>query len=246
MARSVWDLPGSRLEWARGWFERLNAPGESEEYLTGVEQWRSAWKPHDIKALLVAESHVAQADGDDRVKVRTDPALSVRPALPNVYVRLVYCLGYGNDEVCYPRPPGNNRGTDDFWEIFERIAPSGKRHAGQPLSAHRTARRIATLERLAERGIWLEDASPIGLYLPGGQRLTNDELTRAVIAQEGWSGPYVWPKFAADPPEHIWVIGRTVSDALRGMDGMARSQRVMQPVLRATKITRRHVAAVPG
>jgi hypothetical protein len=105
--------------------------------------------------------------------------------LPQVYVRLVYCLGYGKDEVCYPRPPENNRGTDDFWEIFERIATSGERHRGKPLPAPRNqlAGRIAILERLAERGIWLEDASPIGLYLPAGGRLTYDGLIREVIVR---------------------------------------------------------------
>ena len=150
-----------------------------------------------------------------------------RRRLPDVYVRLVYCLGFGNDELCYPRPPDNNSGTDDYWQIFERIATTGPRHAARPLPAEPIRREIAILERLAERGIWLEDASPVALYLSGGARLT-DSSTEKVILQEGWSG-YVWPRLAGDPPEHIWVVGRTVSDALQQMDGIGGSPCMMQP-----------------
>jgi hypothetical protein len=64
--------------------------------------------------------------------------------------------------------------------------------------------------------------------LPAGGRLTHDDSIREVIVREGWSG-YVWPQFAADPPKHIWFIGRTVSDALQEMDGTDGSRRVMQP-----------------
>ena len=69
IARSVSEMPESRLEWAREWFQRLDVRGEFAEYLTAVEQWRMAWKPDSVNALLVAESHVAQAEGDDRVRV---------------------------------------------------------------------------------------------------------------------------------------------------------------------------------
>ena len=78
VARPVSELPSSRLDWARECFEQLGVPSESDEYesddyLTGVERWREAWRPPKLKALLVAESHVTQVDGDDQVKVRIDP-----------------------------------------------------------------------------------------------------------------------------------------------------------------------------
>jgi hypothetical protein len=108
VARPVSELPPSRLDWARECFEQLGVPRErreSDDYLTGVELWRGAWRPPKVKALLVAESHVAQVEGDDQVQVHVDPALNVQRTLPPVYVRLVYCLGYGNDDVCVPAPP---------------------------------------------------------------------------------------------------------------------------------------------
>ena len=45
---------------------------------------------------------------------------------------------------------------------------------------------------------------------------------------EGWTG-YVCPALAADPPEHISVIGRTVHSLLQGLDGMRGSRCIMQP-----------------
>lgn len=202
-------------------------PARPLDYLTAVERWRLAWRPSEVKALIVAESHNAQLPGDDRVKVCVDPTIQIQRTLPRDYVRLVYCLGYGNDKVCEPRPPENNEGTPDYWEIFERIVTTGERHSSRPLPAQQTERQIAILERLAERGIWLEDASPIGLYLPGKGRLT-DSLTDEAIVTEGWAG-YVWPKFAANPPQHIWVIGRMVRSALKELDGVRGRGCIMQP-----------------
>ena len=135
VARPVSELPASRLEWACGWFERLGVPGETDDYLTAVEQWRLAWRPSEVKALIVAESHNAQLPRDDRVKICVDPKIRVQRTLPSAYVRLVYCLGYGNDKVCEPRPPENNEGTPDYWEILERIVTAVDRHPSRPLPA---------------------------------------------------------------------------------------------------------------
>lgn len=83
----------SLYEWARAWAAALGVPVESEAYLRGVTAWRRAWRPDRVKVLLVAESHVAEAAGDRNTGV-------IRPrwlnrTLPSQYVRLVYCLGYG-------------------------------------------------------------------------------------------------------------------------------------------------------
>ena len=220
--------PGSRLEWARGWFAQLGQPGESDEYLAGVEAWRAAWRPERVKVLLLAESHVAEAPGDARVCVRLPSSLRVQRQLPTTYVRLVYCLGYGDNSVCSPVPATANRGTPDYWDIFERIAASGPRHANEPLPHRQLERDIAVLERLAERGIWLEDASPVGIYQTGGGRLTRDSDTLAAIEREGYEN-YVWPGVAGDAPAQVWVIGRTVAKALRRLSGIRSDRVIMQP-----------------
>lgn len=219
---------GSRLEWAHGWFDRLGVPGESDAYLTGVEAWRAAWRPERVKVLLLAESHVAEAPGDARVRVRAPVSVQVERTLPTTYVRLVYCLGYGDNRICSPPPRTTNTGTGDFWELFERIASTGPRHAGEPLPALELARKVAVLERLADRGVWLEDASPLGIYQTGGGRLTRDKHTLDAIERQGYNN-YVWPGVADDAPEQVWVVGRTVGRALQGLPGIRPDRVIMQP-----------------
>ena len=218
---------GRVLEWARGWFARLGQAGESDEYLVGVEAWRAAWRPGCVKVLLLAESHAAQAPGDERVRVRLPASIRGKRQLPATYVRLVYCLGYGENGVCSPAPSTSNRGTPDYWDIFERIAATGPRHANELLPRRQLERKVAVLERLAGRGIWLEDASPVGIYQTGGGRLTRDSDTLAAIEREGYSH-YVRPGVAADGPQ-VWIIGRTVAKALRGLPGIRTDRVIMQP-----------------
>jgi hypothetical protein len=143
-------------------------------------------------------------------------------------VRLVYCLGYGEDGACSPLPSTRNSGTPDFWEIFERIAVTGARHGNDPLPSNGLVRKLAILDRLQERGIWLEDASPIGFYQAGKGRLTTDTSILTAIEREGYSG-YVWPGVAADEPQEVWVIGRTVGRNLRGLPGIRHDRCIMQP-----------------
>jgi hypothetical protein len=218
---------GSRLEWARAWFDRLGVQGESDEYLTAIEAWRAAWRPATVKALLVAESHVAQAPGDAGVRVRV-PASATGARLPTTYVRLVYCLGYGEDSICSPTPRTRNIGTKDFWDLFERIATTGPRHADEPLPRVALVRKVAILERLADRGIWLEDASPVGIYKPGAGALTKDRNILNAIERQGYES-YVWPGVADDAPGQVWAIGRTVARALHGLPGIRADRVVMQP-----------------
>lgn len=219
---------GSRLEWAHGWFDRLHVPGESDAYLTAVEAWRGAWRPARVKVLLLAESHVAEAPGDSRVRVHAPVSVPVERTLPTTYVRLVYCLGYGDDRLCSPRPRTRNTGTRDFWELFERIASTGPRYAAEPLPALELARKVVVLKRLADRGIWLEDASLVGIYQPGGGSLTTDRQTLNAIERQGYED-YVWPGVADDAPEQVWVIGRTVARALHGLPGIRADRVIMQP-----------------
>jgi hypothetical protein len=218
----------SRLEWARGWFVRLGASGESDAYLRAVEAWRAVWRPDRIKVLLLAESHVAEAPGDADIRVQLPPTLRPQRQLPALYVRLVYCLGYGDDSVCFPPPSVRNTGTKDYWEIFERIAAATSGHSGALLPAHPLARKIAILEQLASRGIWLEDASPLGIYRAGGGSLTTERRTLNLIEREAYTR-YVWPGVADDAPEHVWTIGRTVRKALHGLPGIRADHEIMQP-----------------
>ncbi len=110
---------GSVESWAASWYERLGARPESARYLEAITAWRNAWRPKRVRVLLVAESHVGEHPGDDRISVL--PMRWINRPLPNRYVRLIYCLGYGATEIC-SAVPQSNAGTPQFWNIFGQIA----------------------------------------------------------------------------------------------------------------------------
>ena len=83
------------------------------------------------------------------------------------------------------------------------------------------------MERLARRGIWLEDASPLALYSPGGTRRTSGRTQRQLI-RKGYTR-FVWPEVANDAPEQVWVIGRGVAAALHGLPGIHPDRAITQP-----------------
>ena len=110
----------SEPDWLREWFKTLGA-AESSEYLARIGQWRDAWRPQRVRALLVAESHVAEHPGDRDVHVVLPPGVASSAQMPGGFCRLVYCLGYGESAICDP-PPVKNPGTWLFWDLFGAIA----------------------------------------------------------------------------------------------------------------------------
>jgi hypothetical protein len=211
-------------DWARAWYAKLGAPAESAAYLGAVTAWRNAWRPHRVRALLVAESHVGEHPGDQRISVLSQRW--IRNELPSRYVRLIYCLGYGESGICSSRPDTNG-GTPQFWNIFGQIAfgQSPPQKAGSTVR-DRLRWKVAVLEELQRRGIWLQDASPLGIYLGRGKR--TDPRHQVQLLREGYSR-VVWPSVADDPPGQVWVIGKGVAAALAGLPGITPTHVISQP-----------------
>ena len=216
--------PADFDEWATWWYRRLGARPEGAAYLAGVAAWRKAWQPKRVRAVLLAESHVAQRDGDLRSRVRTDWT-GIR-GLPSQYVRLVYCLGYGESGICSPPPQGNG-GTWQYWNIFGQIARGENQPPKSASSLSSRLRwKLAVLTELQGRGIWLQDASALGLYLGSGRRV--DPTGQVQLIRDSYQR-WVWPSVEADNPEKVWVIGSGVAGALAGLPGVERTRVITQP-----------------
>jgi hypothetical protein len=165
-----------------------------------------------VRVVLLAESHVGEHPGDSRIGVM--PTRWVGRSLPDRYVRLIYCLGYGESTIC-TRPPEYNSGTPQFWNIFGQVAFGRSPPRKSESSMQQRLRwKVHVLEELRHRGIWLQDASPLGVYLGRGQRVNHRHYVQ--LLRDGYQR-YVRPTFAADAPEQLWVIGRGVSAALAGL-----------------------------
>lgn len=241
--------PVPRDPWASDWYSRTKTSPESAAYLDRIDQWRRAWRPDRVRILLVAESHVAECPGDLDARVHL-PA-PVPEVLPDGYCRLVYCLGYGEDEACRPRPEVRNAGTIPFWDLFGAIVGNVGHQPRSSTGAEfrtRLAWKLDVLRRLRSGGVWLADASVVGIYSPGGERrFTGSNLQQ--LLRESFTG-FVWPEFSASPPEQVWVIGRGVGEALAGLPGIDPRHVISQPgdhdVARYRDDLARMVAAIRG
>jgi hypothetical protein len=159
---------------------------EPFESIERAEAHRMFWRPARVRVVLLAESHVftGQADLERRI-VRLPSAPG---GIPSTFVRLVYCLGYGENEILDQRvlePP--NAGTPQFWRIFASCIDGPPRTSdfratlGSSVPSHvRLANKLALLGRLRDAGVWLLDASPAALYGPGGVKPSSRIIDQAI------------------------------------------------------------------
>ena len=87
---------------------------EAVDVLRQAEEHRAYWRPSGMRVILPAESHVYTDSEDLALRLKTPPGwLS---DLPKGFVRLVYCLGYG-ESTLQERPVLRSRygGTPQFW-----------------------------------------------------------------------------------------------------------------------------------
>jgi hypothetical protein len=217
--------------WASDWVLRMNLEPESAHYLSNVALWRNAFRPHRVRILLVAESHVAEQPGDVGVRVESPVSVAHGLELPDGFCRLVYCLGYGESEICHPKPT-SNPGTWQFWDLFGAIAgvfdkslrPRCPRRKESTLE-ERLGWKHSVLCVLRDAGVWLADASVLGLYASGRPLPRGVEYQQLI--KESFQS-FVWPDVAHDKPV-VWVVGRGVGEALSGLPMIDSTKVISQP-----------------
>ena len=195
------ELIGNRLEF------------ESFQVVNSVDEHRNFWKPDKIKVLLLAESHVFTRDSehDNTMRYYGFPELK---ECPTGYVKLVYCLGYGEKDIVNVT---TNRGTPQFWKIFvsclnQNFDSEGKKIllSQTPEFLQRIRNKISVLEQLKEKGIWLVDASIVALY--NDTRKPDPDMMERII-KISWKS-YVSKVIQDTNPEKIIVIGKGVHKIL--------------------------------
>lgn len=174
-----------------------------------VEEYRRYWMPQNVRVILLAESHVATTD--DEMSCQLDAGLIPLQSYPTDYVRFVYCLGYGENNLLQS-PMHGNRGTPQFWQIFfsccNRISSNDDFSPILKTKTTNMAERIENkcrlLSRLKRKGVWLVDASIVGIYSPGGGRLSPKKV-RSII-RRSWD-LYVRDVVAEAKPSYLICIG---------------------------------------
>ncbi len=178
--------------------------------MQGVIDLRYYWKPEKVKVLLLAESHVwTDAPCCLQPFKKPLPVTFSRNDYPETCIRFIYNLGYGEDEL-YPSPitAYRNTGTPQFWNIFSHISHSKNLVKKSGVSRNiitRLNNKIAILEGLRKRGIWLLDASLAAKKIPPGKY--SDWISCS------WCN-HTAEVIKKEKPDHIIIIGRDVKRAI--------------------------------
>ena len=189
---------------------------EPAETALAVEEHRWAWRPDVPSVVLIAESHVFTNADDLTISVVAEKLPQELHHLPASFVRLVYCLGYGQASVLSHPPACGNPGTPQFWKIFARMAGTEPYPTRVP-AATRLAWKIRTLIALRDRGVWLLDASLHGIYAP---RKCSKAIIPAKTRRELhkiWWEEYGSPTLEQIENPYVCVIGKMTADTLTAL-----------------------------
>jgi hypothetical protein len=144
-----------------------------------VEEYRDFWRPRDVKVILLVESHARTSVED--TQLHFDAGLS---GYPTEYCKYVYCLAYG-ERALTASPDHPRDGTPQYWKILYSCGNDVTSNDDfAPIQAktpyeQRVQNKIALLTRLQEMGVWLVDASIVGLSHKGrkpSRRITEQTL----------------------------------------------------------------------
>lgn len=255
---AAWGTPEEREGFRRAYeeLERIVDSKDLEPYdvVEAVERQRRAWQPAKTRTVLLAESHVWTAISECRSMTWQEGLASIASedhrridSLPDEFVRLVYCLGYGEHEsvTLEDRAPPKS-GTPQFWKLFwacchpvkeaRDFAPILK--GGCRNARSRLQNKMDLLVALKKSGIWLMDASIVGLYESGNKYKRKKQMNQ--IIRHTWE-EYTKTVLKSLAPKAVIVIGMRVWDLLQPLlDPAGReigftADRIPQPQARNVK-----------
>jgi hypothetical protein len=218
--------------------------------IQAVEQHRRFWRPPKPKLILLAESHVHTTEQELKATIRIPE--NSRTGMPLGFVRLVYCLGYGESVIVDGSAAieGRNSGTPQFWQIFysciHRVTSNtdfGEIQVSRTQDFRkRINNKIKLLVELRERGIWLVDASIAALYGQGQPKPPH--WLRDQVLQKSWDG-YIRFVMQEACPEAVLCIGLGVARSLQSRLNQLGIpwDAVPQPQARLTSIERFEIFA---
>ena len=199
---------------------REGVPPDSFGVVREVERYRQFWRPKKgVRRILLAESHARTTEAE--FGLRLDSAILGEMGLtgyPSRLVRFVYCLGSG-ERLLLPQPA--RVVTSSKWQFFRLLwscvhDPRSTRfhltRRATPAFHERLRLKVELLREHQRRGIWLLDASVIGI----------NELSPRVkqeVARIGWERYVSKRILGLNPgPERMAVIGAALAENLFGTD----------------------------
>jgi hypothetical protein len=183
---------------------------DSFDVVSDVVCHRNFWKPPSVRTMLLAESHVYTTESENSFRIDYPKELN-QYNIPRNFVRLVYCLAYG-EQVLSPQTV-RNTGTWQYWKIFAACASDSPdidfgpvlKRAGET-DRERILNKYKVMRKLREKGVWLVDCSSVSLY---GLKKKRSEKQKQEILGICWKA-YIKRLLDDVKPEYLIVIGKRV------------------------------------
>jgi hypothetical protein len=197
-------MTGLRLPWGT----------ETAEVMAAVAAHRAYWRPDEVRVLVLSESHVMTREAELPASVPLEVFGHAGAPLP--FVRLLYCLGYGERDLVQGRVHPN-WGTPQFWKLLAAaVDPTGVPQVverTQPDFLKRLAAKLKVLEELKARGVWLLDACPVALYAASQPKPRMALLAQAM--EMAWAA-YTREAIRQAAPRSVMIVGKMVHDGIGG------------------------------
>ncbi len=197
---------------------------DSLEVVKQVEEYRQFWKPEKINVILLAESHVYTDKQDYEIKLKRSILHKIDKSIlqnyPLQFVRFVYCLASGENELLTRKPEKNVR-PSQFWKIFSSCVAESEDDLGFNKVLKKGTRdllrrlrnKVDFLLKMKEKGVWLLDASIVGLYNPYSGKKPPFNVRKRII-EICWEN-HIASIIEEANPKHIIVIGKGVYKILK-------------------------------
>ena len=187
---------------------------ESAAVMKAVAAHRAYWRPPTVRLLVLSESHVMTREAELEAPVPL--AVFGHAAAPPAFVRMVYCLGYGERDLVQGRVHPN-WGTPQFWKLLaagidESLCPQVVERTTPDLM-QRLAAKLAVLEALKARGVWLLDACPVALYAASQPKPRMALLAQAM--EIAWAAT-TREAIREAAPRAVMIVGKMVHDGIGG------------------------------
>jgi len=223
MGRSVASVPSlpvgevERWEAVRAQMASLRLPWgtESAAVLAAVAAHRAYWRPPaEVRLLVLSESHVMTRAAELAASVPLEGFGHAEAPLP--FVRMTYCLGYGERDLVQGRVHPN-WGTPQFWKLLaaavDPLSVPQVVERTQPDFIARLEAKLGVLEALKARGVWLLDACPVALYAASQPKPRTALLAQAL--ELAWAS-YTREAIRAAAPRAVMIVGKMVHDGIGG------------------------------
>lgn len=195
---------------------------ESFKVVKKVDEYRQSWKPNKVRIVLLAESHKYTKESMLSNKANyshlNDKYSKLLKKYPQEYVKFVYCLGYGENDL-FRKPISENKGTWQFWRIFyscmNKVSTNSDLEENSVLKKvtksfeERLKNKVNLLCKLKDRGIWLVDASIVGI---DGK---NHSANKDEIIKMSWEHYIKGLLLSLPSLKHIIIIGKRVEKCIK-------------------------------